>query len=123
MNGGDGLFIGTECKNIRVVGGHYAQNGNAGIALNGTAEAYITGGLIGAGDGLLGNRIGLFMPTAFPDSAKGLRSVAIQLKSLTRATTFNLEILEVSNQNGIGATSITTDSFGEALIPHGLGGI
>lgn len=76
LNAGDGLEIGSNCKNIHVTGGHFGQNAGSGLSIATGSELYHTGGLVGAGAGFLGNATGYFIAAGAIGQVLGTKIVS-----------------------------------------------
>ena len=121
INAGDGLSLGANAKNITVIGGQISQN-STGVYVESTAELFMVMGRVGAAEGLTGNTLGFNII----NGATG-RAIGTRIKQNTTQVTNgspSFHFVETSDyiSTNYGQTSVTTDAFGEALVPHGLSG-
>lgn len=121
---GDGLEIGSNVKNVRVLGGQFSQNTGSGISVASGGELFMTNGLLGAGDGFNGNRYGAYLNSGALGRIDSARITGNTTGAVVNAagTAFKIQDTVGYVTDNYGTWTATTSSTGEVTIPHGLSG-
>lgn len=121
---GDGLEIGSNVKNVRVLGGQFSQNTGSGISVANGGELFLTSGLLGSGDGFNGNRYGVYLNSGAVGRVDSARIVGNTTAAVFNAagTAFKIQDTVGYVTDNYGTWTATTSSTGEMTIPHGLSG-